>query len=233
VLKPLHTFNISINEKLYIKDPISTNIGRKIIFYGIEMIDEIGFETLTFKKLATRIDSTEATIYRYFENKHNLLVYLVSWYWSWLENQITEVISKEIITKQKIRKVIEIIVEDRFKTSEFNFINQEALHRIVVSESPKSYYTKGVDSENKDGFFRNYKSLCKQIANLILEINPNYPYAYALATTILEAANQQVFFSEHLPSLTDLKLRDGALKPLTEYLEHLVLKLTKQESEAT
>jgi len=44
------------------------------------MIDEFAFEFFTFKKLAEEINSTEASIYRYFENKHLLLLFLMNWY---------------------------------------------------------------------------------------------------------------------------------------------------------
>ena len=75
---------ISLNEGLYLKDPQASELGRKIINHSILMIDELGFEQFTFKKLASEIKSTEATIYRYFKNKHILLIYLVSWYWEWV-----------------------------------------------------------------------------------------------------------------------------------------------------
>lgn len=40
------------------------------------MIYKTGYEAFTFKKLAEDIGTTEAGIYRYFENKYKLLVYL-------------------------------------------------------------------------------------------------------------------------------------------------------------
>ena len=52
------------------------------------MIDQLGFEQFTFKKLARAIGSTEASVYRYFDNKHRLLTYLIAWYWKWMEYQI-------------------------------------------------------------------------------------------------------------------------------------------------
>ena len=74
---------MQLNEKLYLRDPQDTKLGRKIIRHSILLIDEIGFEQFNFKKLAERIESTEASVYRYFENKHLLLVYLLCWYWEW------------------------------------------------------------------------------------------------------------------------------------------------------
>ena len=63
------SIQIKLNEKLYIRDPQDTKLGRKIIQHSILLIDEIGFEGFTFKKLAMRIGSTEASVYRYFEKK--------------------------------------------------------------------------------------------------------------------------------------------------------------------
>ena len=72
-------FKIKLNEKLYLRDPEGTEIGKQIIRQGVKMISEIGYEQFTFKKLATEINSTEATVYRYFENKHKMLIYLLDW----------------------------------------------------------------------------------------------------------------------------------------------------------
>ena len=73
-----------LNDSLFCKDPQDTDLGRKIIKHGILLIDELGFEAFTFKKLAKGIQSTEASVYRYFENKHLLLLYLTSLYWEWV-----------------------------------------------------------------------------------------------------------------------------------------------------
>ena len=81
----LSNLKITINEKLYVKDPETSELGRNILKNSILLIDEIGFEAFTFKKLGEKIQSNESSIYRYFENKHKLLVYLSSWYWSWME----------------------------------------------------------------------------------------------------------------------------------------------------
>ena len=45
---------ISLNEGLYLKEPQDSKLGRKIMQYSIEMIDEFGFEAFTFKKLAQK-----------------------------------------------------------------------------------------------------------------------------------------------------------------------------------
>ncbi len=75
----LLSLKIQVNDKIYVKDPETSSLGRKIIQESILLIDEIGFENFTFKKLGERIGSNESSIYRYFESKHKLLVYLSSW----------------------------------------------------------------------------------------------------------------------------------------------------------
>ena len=74
-----------VNENLYVKDPENSEVGRAIVKYSIELIYETGFESFTFKKLAQKINSTEATVYRYFSSKHKLLTYILNWYWSYIE----------------------------------------------------------------------------------------------------------------------------------------------------
>jgi AcrR family transcriptional regulator len=78
----LANIKIQVNSKTYVKDPETSDLGKKIIKNSILLIDEIGFEEFTFKKLGEKIGSNESSIYRYFENKHKLLVYLSSWYWA-------------------------------------------------------------------------------------------------------------------------------------------------------
>ena len=65
---------IQVHSAIYIKDPETTELGRKILKESIILIDDIGFENFTFKKLGEKIGSNESSIYRYFENKHRLLI---------------------------------------------------------------------------------------------------------------------------------------------------------------
>ncbi len=220
------TVKINVNDKIYLRDPEQTQLGKKIISKSIELIDELGFEDFTFKKLATQISSTEASIYRYFENKHNLLVYLLVWYWSWLEYQIDYQTNNIEDTEKQLKITIRVIAESLSSNSESHFphINEAALHRIVVSESSKTYYTKSVDDENKFGFFHSYKSLCRKVADMIKAYNSDYPYPHALTSTVLESAHQQIFFSQHLPSLTELNCTDSQTSEIIHYLEQLIFK---------
>lgn len=201
---------MKLNEKLYLRDPQETKLGRNIIQDSILMIDQMGFEDFTFKKLAERIDSTEASIYRYFENKHRLLLFLLSWYWEWLKYCIDLKILNIEDPRRRLRIALETLVDaSHHDDPSTEHVNEAVLHRIVIAESAKGYYTKQVDTENEQGLFLNYKELCKSLQSMIVEINPNFPYPRALASTLMEMAKSHVYFSEHLPSLTDISFTAG------------------------
>lgn len=203
------SLKLLMNEKLFLKDPQDTDLGRKIVGESIMLIDEMGIEGFTFKKLAVKIDSTEASIYRYFENKHKMLVYLITWYWNWLEYRIdfeTHNINDPV---ERLKKAIQIVGEKKEYDPSFANVNEEALSRIVIAESDKTYLTKQVDADNNDGLFRGFKSLCRKIACFVSAVNPDFKFPHALVSTMLQTAHQQIFFAKHLPSLTELKGDDA------------------------
>ena len=215
------------NQRLYLRDPQDTKLGRNIIKYSILLVDEIGFEQFTFKKLAERIKSTEASVYRYFENKHKLLTYLVAWYWEWVSFQIDFHVMNISDPEQKLRIAIKSLVEASMENPAVDFVNESVLHRVVIDEGIKVYRTKQVDEENKDGFFIKYKALVKKISDLILEVNAGFPYPHALASTLFEMANDHVYFAQHLPRLTDIKIHGDDFSEVREMIEFMVFKLVK------
>lgn len=212
---------IKMNEALFLRNPEQTELGKKIIMHSIQLICQGGFETFTFKKLAKDIGTTEAGIYRYFENKHRLLLYLVAWYWSWLEYQIsfhTNNIKDPIIRLKMVIELLATTVKDDEKTS---YVNESLLHQIVISEGSKAYLTKHVSEDNKHHFFKPYKDLCAVIGILISECNPKYKYPKSLASTIIEMAHFQNFFMNNLPSLTDFGVNKDEAK-IISFLDNLV-----------
>ncbi len=221
---------IKMNEDLYLRNPEQTELGKNIIKHGIQLIYKNGFESFTFKKLAEDIGTTEAGVYRYFENKHRLLLYIVAWYWSWLEFQIifqTNNIADPTIKLKKIINLLATTVEDDEQTS---YVNESLLHQIVIAEGSKAYLTKQVGEDNKQQFFKPYKQLCAVIAEVILEYNPKYKYSRSLATTIIEMAHFQNFFMYNLPSLTDF----GKNKEESEiilFLDDLVFSILNQANQ--
>jgi AcrR family transcriptional regulator len=216
------SISIKLNEKFYLRDPEGSELGKNIISNSIKLIDELGFEEFTFKKLAKEINSTEASIYRYFENKHKLLVYLISWYYAWIEFQVEYQTKNITDPHKKLRIIISIVSESYKEDPNISHIDESLLHKIVVAESAKAYLTKQVDQENNEGFFINYKRLCKKIADVISEYNSEYPYPHSLASTLVETAHEQIFFAQHLPSLSDIRIKNKNFTGIADFLEHLV-----------
>ncbi|MEO1450391.1 MAG: TetR/AcrR family transcriptional regulator [Bacteroidota bacterium] len=219
---------IRINERVFIKDPETSSLGRRIVEHSIVMIDEIGIEHFTFKKLAQRINSTEASIYRYFENKHKLLIYLVSWYWNWLEYQLIFQTNNISNAKERLEIALRVVSQPHLMQTGFVEKDKYALHRIVVAESPKAYLSKEVDADNKEGYFLSYKRLCGYMAEIVKEINPEYGYPRALISTLIESAHNQRFFADHLPRLTDVN--KGSDEEVTEFLLDMALRVLRMQS---
>jgi AcrR family transcriptional regulator len=201
----LSVLKIAVPDKIFIKDPETSELGKRIVENSIFLIDEIGFDNFTFKKLGTKIGSNESSIYRYFESKHKLLLYLSSWYWAWLEYQLVVETFSLSDAHLKLDKAIEMVTKTVEIDSDFSHINEVVLYRIIVNESSKSFLTKEVDSENKEGYFVIYKRLITRLEKMILAINPKYQYALSLASTILEGGLHQHFLQEHFPSITNCK----------------------------
>jgi AcrR family transcriptional regulator len=193
---------ISVNDKLYVKNPETSDLGKKIIEQSILLIDDIGFENFTFKKLGEKINSNESSIYRYFESKHKLMLYLSSWYWGWIEYKLVFATNNVNNPLEKLKKAITIVTEKVNDDSETTHINEAVLNRIIVQEFTKTLLTKEVDEENKEGFFIVYKRIINRIIEIIIEVNPNYLFAKSLASSIVEGALHQHFLKEHLKTIT-------------------------------
>ncbi|MDT0644619.1 TetR/AcrR family transcriptional regulator [Zunongwangia sp. F363] len=199
----LKNLKISVSESLYLKDPESSELGRKIIGNGIILIDKIGFEKFTFKKLGEKIQSNESSIYRYFENKHSFLVYITNWFWGWKEYQLAIATYGIDNAEKRLLKAVEVIAHPVEEDMRFKHINEVALNNIIINESSKSYLTKKVDEENKHGHFMLYKGLVKRISKMITEVDADYQYPFSLATTIIDGSLHQHFLSKHFSSITD------------------------------
>ncbi len=150
---------IKMNQKLFLRDPAQTELGKKIIQYSINLIHQNGFEAFTFKKLADFVGTTEAGVYRYFENKHKLLIYLSAWYWSWLEYQVVFQINNIADAEIKLKKVIQLLATKVVDDLQTAYINESVLHQIIIAEGSKAYLTKHVSEDNKDQYFKPYKDI--------------------------------------------------------------------------
>jgi AcrR family transcriptional regulator len=216
-------FNPSLNDRLFLKNPQSTELGKKIIRESITLMAEIGYEQFTFKKLAAEIQTTEATIYRYFVNKHKLLIYLVSWYWNYLEFQMIVQLSNLSDPADKIRKVIDILVWEDNLEIDFGAFDHKALYYITIAEGNKTFLSKDVDENNKDMLYKPFKDLAGRIAGIFSEYNPSYKYPNTLASSVIDLSHLQHYFMHHLPRLSDFAKKKRP-KDIEAFLEDLVFK---------
>lgn len=211
----MHTFlnlQIALNKNLFLKDPLTSELGNNILNGSIELIDLLGFERFTFKKLASEIQTTEASIYRYFENKNKLLLYLTNWYWGCIATRLLFETNNISDPEIRLRKAIHILTSFPNPEKESLLKNELLLKQIVINEAIKVVFTKEVDEENQIGIFGIYKDVVDTVAAIIKEINKEYPYPNMLVSNMIEGSNQQRFFAEHLPRLTNSRMESDLVE---------------------
>ena len=187
---------INVPEGFFVRNPADTDLGKRIIKESISLMDKLGFDDYTFKKLADKIESTEASVYRYFKSKHQLLSYLVSWYWSWVDYQIEVKTTNIDDPKRKLETALEVLTESDKEDPNVPHIDEHALHRIIIAQSARVYMTRTeaefVD-QPEDGHFL----LHKRLHDLIAEYNPKYPTPRFLAGTLIAAVHRQFYSANY------------------------------------
>lgn len=190
-------------EGTYLKDPQGSDLGIKIIKESIELMEEIGIEDFTFKKLSIRIESTEASVYRYFESKHQLLLYLYSWYWGWKMVEIDRATHFITTDFDKLITAMNLLIQQENKAAFAFSFSYEKLRNLIEKEGIKSFLTKKVDDENQIGAFDNYKKLVALLSSWVVATKKDFQFPNMLITTIIEGAHLQHFFGNHLKRLTN------------------------------
>ena len=181
------------------------------------------FDSFTFKKLGAKIGSNESSLYRYFESKHKLLVYLSSWYWGWMEYKLVFATTNITNPIEKLKKAITIVTEKIIDDSATLHINEAILNKIIILEFTKTFLTKEVDQENKEGFFLVYKRVINRVIEMILEVNPEYEFAKSLSSSIVEGALHQHFLSQHLKTITNCNENNSPTNFYSNMVEKLLV----------
>lgn len=216
---------IQVNPKIFAKDPESSTLGKKIIENSIILISEIGFEEFTFKKLGELIGSNESSIYRYFDNKHKLLLYLCSWYWSWIEYRLVFATTNIHDPIDKLVQAITIVTEKTEDDKSTSHINEKTLNTIIIREFSKTLHTKEIDQDNSEGFFEIYKRIISRLVKMVEAVNPDYPYPKSLISSIVDGALHQHFLMNHLKTITNCSETNNP----TDFYTHLITTLLKQK----
>jgi AcrR family transcriptional regulator len=221
---------ITLNNELFIRDPEQTKLGQEMVSQSIILIHKLGFEKFTFKKLAEEINSNEQSIYRYFNNKHQLLRYLISWYWAWIEYQIDLKINYINEPLEKLKAVIRVLSDSAKNDPNFEHIDQSVLAHIVIKTSPISYITEELTKEERDSILQSFKSLCNKIAEIIKSCSPRYTTPNALATTMIRMTREQIFFSKYFSDLTELDSTPEDTSEIYTFVEKNIFAILKKLS---
>ena len=217
---------IAPNPELYLRDPQATDLGQRLLDTGIAQLNELGLEGFTFKKLAKATGCTEASVYRYFSSKQQLLQYLVAYYWDWVHHLINTAVALEVEPRRRLEVAIHALTQPMTSNPAVPYIDERLLHLVVLTEGTKAYHLKAVDAQNDKGIFVGYKSLVGDLAQLILAVDADFPYPRALASSLFEMAHNHTYFAEHLPKLTDIEQGISTQEQLESMLKFWVRKLT-------
>ena len=201
-------FQIPVLEAIALRNPQATQLGQRIIEGSIFLIDELGFEQFTFKKLAQSVGTTEASVYRYFASKQKLLLYLINWYWGRLECRLL-LESQGGSVKERLDKALDLMLI--LKATSMSFASEKRLQRIVIHEAPKVFLTKAVDADHQTGYHAIYTEIVRYVSDLVRAYQPACKYPEMLVSTLLEGSLQQRFFSEHLPEVTNAFEQEDAV----------------------
>jgi AcrR family transcriptional regulator len=195
----------------------SSPMGTRILSEGLVLMNEIGLEAFTFKKLAERMDSTEVTVYHYFANKHRLLQYYYQMYWLWLATHCRQEGKGLKDPVERIYGDIRIISGLWPADARAAHFDPAHLRTLVINEGSKSFLHKNVASDNARKVFKPYKDLCAYIALEVKACSPRMKHARSFATTLVEMAHSLEFAMQHLPALTELSEKKDN-KQLAAYL---------------
>ena len=157
-----------------------------------------------------------------------LLLYLVSWYWEWVSYLIDFNTMNVDNPSRRLRIIIETLVTASKENPSIEYVNESVLHRIIIAEGSKAYHIKDVDQENKEGLFLNYKMLSEKVAQAIADIDPKFPYPHALASTLFEMTNNHIYFAQHLPRLTDVRVVEDNYDEVVKMLEYFAFNLLNE-----
>lgn len=207
---------------LSLKDPEATELGRSMLTEGLALMNGIGLEAFTFRKLADRIGCTEVSLYKYFPNKQRLLQYYFQLYWLWLRHLCGRHAERARTPREGLERSVEAICGVWPRPLPSLQLDPHALRRLVIEEGMKSYLHKNVDDDNARRLFLPYKELSAFVAERITDCRADVPWPRSFATTVIEMAHSLPFAMEHLPSLTELSSRKD-LKLLAQHLLHRTL----------
>ena len=212
-------YHLDLDPSLTLRDT-SSPMGRRILSEGLDLMNELGLEAFTFKKLAERTGCTEVTVYHYFANKQRLLQYYFQLYWLWMQAHCEQEGRTLKDPRARLRGDISALCGIWPKDALAAQLDPFALRELVINEGFKSFMHKNVDSDNKLRLFQPYKDLCAHVASELKACDKSCPQPRSFATTLIEIAHSLEFAMHHLPALTELSAKKDR-KKLAAFLQEL------------
>lgn len=218
MIQLLPNVKIKINSGFFIKDPESSEIGKLIVNNSIELIGTIGSVNFSIKKLSVFMKCPESTIYRYFTNKLMIVQYLSSYYWGSLEYQIILQTKNIRSPKDKLKRLISILVGPSFAISG-SFINEDKLQKIIHTEV---FYLNHLRCDNKSKenlYHQSYNRIIDMGADFITSIAPKYVFPHMLIVNVIAGIRQQKYFKQNSQVLSG---KNNAELNLELFFYHMV-----------
>jgi len=211
-------FQVHIPSRMAQHDPSHSRTGLKILNTAIQLIADEGYEAFHLSRLAEKAGTVESTVYRYFENKHKLLLYISGWYWAYLDFSIDYETREMKDPRQILSKAIEMMAGISLPKNSSLIGDPLIIHRIITMEFSKIYITQMAHDDNKEGYFVYFKTFVNKIGNLLADIMPGYKFPRSLAFLLVLGIYQQIHVAEKLPALSDYDHSE----PLDEYISHFI-----------
>jgi hypothetical protein len=139
-------------------------------------------------------------------------------YWGMIDQYCEKIIHSKNGHEEKIYSILDLLCSSPDIPFGNVKIPGEVIYAVVIGESVKTFMTKHVDTDNNHGAFRTLKSTTSHIAELLSEYSPDYHFPKALASTIIEMSLYHRYFSEHLPSMTDIGKHQSIVDDLKQWI---------------
>lgn len=198
----LHYINLDIPHTLFNKNPRTSETGKKILRVSAQLIAQQGIDVFTFRKLSASTGISEATIYRYFDSKNQLLLFFLNKYWGWQDYRITTKISNLKEYDEIVRIILEVLTTPMIPNLD-DHVYEKNIVKIAINESVKVHLNMDLAGGIEKGNFIFYTRLLEKISAVVKSHCPEYPYPNSLVATVLDTITQQLFYEMHFPSLME------------------------------
>ena len=193
-----------ISGRLFQLDPLASPKSVDLLEESIDLLFNVGIEGLNLHMLAERLGVPLSYVHKYFQDKFRLTAYLNEFYWHWLSHWISRFQLRTTSAKHRLIISIQCLCHEYTPLQEIQEPFIYPLYISLIREPLKqdAFFTEGlIDLE----YNRGYRKLALIFKDTIEELNPDYPYAYSFASTIIESFKHYSYAIQFMnePNLAD------------------------------